>query len=311
MTPDRRYRDLNSYFKTVFGCRVQKITLDAGFTCPNRDGRLGTGGCIYCNSRGSGSGAHARGCSVTDQLLAGKTALARRYKASKFIAYFQAYTNTYAPLEKLRNLYEEALAVDDIVGLAIGTRPDCIDEAVLSLLQEYARSYMVWLEYGVQSASDATLARLNRGHDFACVEKAIEQTRNRGIHICAHVILGLPGETAGHMIHTAREMGRLGVHGIKLHLLYVIRGTMLAAMYERGEFRCLGQEDYVNRVCDVLEHLPPEVVIQRLTGDPRAEELLAPRWALDKQATLSGIQKELEARKSRQGQQWAKGGPTS
>lgn len=302
----RRYRDLHSYFNAVFGCRVQKITVDAGFTCPNRDGRLTTGGCIYCNQRGSGTGAHARGLSVTDQILAGKEALARRYKAKKFIAYFQAHTNTYAPTEKLKILYDEALAIDDVVGLAIGTRPDCVEESTLSLLQEYARRRMIWLEYGVQSAVDKTLTRLNRGHDFACAQKTIRNTQNRGINICAHVILGLPGETPADMVHTARMLAELGIDGVKLHLLYVVRGTALETMYRQKEFQCLEQNEYVDRVCDFLEHLPPDVIIQRLTGDPHTDELVAPRWALEKQATLTAINDALAARNTCQGKRWEK-----
>ncbi len=311
MEPNKRYRDLNSYFKSVFGCRVQKITVDAGFTCPNRDGRLATGGCIYCNQRGSGTGAYARGLSVTDQILAGKEALARRYKAKKFIAYFQAHTNTYAPTEKLKNLYDEALAIDDVVGLAIGTRPDCVEESTLSLLQEYARDRMIWLEYGVQSAVDETLVRINRGHDFACAQKAVRDTQNRGINICAHIILGLPGETPADMIHTARMLAQLGINGVKLHLLYVIRGTALETMYRQKDFQCLDQNEYVDRVCDFLEHLPPDVIIQRLTGDPHADELVAPLWALKKQATLNAISDALAARNSRQGILWGRPKGTS
>ena len=176
----KRYTDLNTYLRRLFGCRVQKISIDAGFSCPNRDGRLSTGGCIYCNARGSGTGAHDGGLSVTDQIQAAKAGLIRRYKAKKFIAYFQAYTNTYAPVSTLERLYSEALAVADVVGLSIGTRPDCVDEPVLALLQEYARNRLIWIEYGLQSVHDRTLARINRGHDMACFRQALSLTRNRG-----------------------------------------------------------------------------------------------------------------------------------
>ena len=176
MTAKKRYNDLNSYLRNRYGCRVQKITIDAGMTCPNRDGTIASGGCIYCNARGSGTGAHANGLTVTDQLRNAKKSLGKRYKAKKFIAYFQSFSNTYAPLQKLKQLYEEALAVDDIVGLSIGTRPDCVDEPVLDLLQNYARRYMVWIEYGLQSARDTTLAVINRGHDVRCFREAVEKT---------------------------------------------------------------------------------------------------------------------------------------
>ncbi|MFP4040180.1 MAG: TIGR01212 family radical SAM protein [Desulfosudaceae bacterium] len=298
---NRPYLDLNTFLRSVYGCRVQKISLDAGFSCPNRDGRISTGGCLYCNSRGSGTGAHARGLSLTEQLLAGKTALRKRYRAGKFIAYFQAYTNTYGPVDRLRALYEEALMVEDVVGLSVGTRPDCVDEPILDLLQEYAGDYMVWLEYGVQSASDATLARINRGHDFACVKKAVAAARNRGLRVCAHIILGLPGESRADMLHTAEQMARLGLAGIKIHLLYVVKETPLAAMYHSGLYQCLSFQEYVSLVCDVLERLPADMVIQRLTGDPHRSELVAPLWALDKQLTLVAVEETLAARGTRQG----------
>ncbi|MDY6824278.1 MAG: TIGR01212 family radical SAM protein [Thermodesulfobacteriota bacterium] len=296
-----RYYDLNTYFRSTFGCRVHKITVDAGFTCPNRDGTLSREGCIFCNSRGSGTGAFARGESITHQLEAGKKALARRFKAQKFIAYFQAHTNTYAPLERLKALYDEALAVDGVVGIAVGTRPDCVDDDVLDLLQGYADNAMVWVEYGVQSARDETLALINRGHDFACVQDAVERTRGRGILICAHVILGLPGETPADMVNTAQQMAALGIDGIKLHLLYVVRGTSLAVMHQEDTCRCQEQDEYADRVCDVLAHLPPHVVVQRLTGDPHPDELVAPLWALRKQETLAMIKKRLEDRNLWQG----------
>jgi hypothetical protein len=297
----RRYSDLNTYLRARFGCRVQKITVDAGLTCPNRDGTLATGGCIYCNARGSGTGAHARGVSIGEQLRAGKEALARRYRAEKFIAYFQAFSNTYAPVERLKALYDEALAVEGVVGLAIGTRPDCVSEPVLDLLEGYARSRMVWVEYGLQSARDETLARIHRGHDAACFLEAVAATRGRGIGICAHVILGLPRETPEDMLFTARTLAAAGIDALKLHVLYVVKGTRLEALHRRGEFRCLEQAEYIERVCDFLEHTPERVVIQRLTGDPHPEELVAPGWCRDKAATLAGIRLALERRDTWQG----------
>lgn len=299
---DRRYRDLNTYLRGLFGCRVQKITVDAGLTCPNRDGTVATGGCIYCNARGSGTGAHARGLSIAEQVRAGKETLARRYRAVKFIAYFQAFSNTYASVERLRALYDEALGVEDVVGLAIGTRPDCVSEPVLDLLEGYARRRLVWVEYGLQSARDATLALINRGHDLACFLKAVSATRGRGIGICAHVILGLPRETPEDMRFTARTLAAAGIDGLKLHVLYVVKGTGLETLYRRGEFRCLDQAEYIERVCDFLERTPARVVIQRLTGDPHPAELVAPGWCRDKAATLAGIQEALERRDTRQGE---------
>jgi len=301
------YYDLNTYLRERFGCRVQKITVDAGLTCPNRDGTLGRSGCIYCNERGSGTGAHREGRSITEQLEAGKRALANRYKAKKFIAYFQSFTNTYAPVDTLRRMYDEALAVEDVVGLSIGTRPDCVNPRVLSLLASYTGSHMVWVEYGLQSADDTTLARIRRGHDFSCFARAVEATRQHGILAAAHVILGLPGETRRHMMATADALARLGVDGLKIHLLYVIAGTELERMYRAGAYRCLDQADYVSLVCDFLERTPPETVIQRLTGDPHRKELIAPEWALKKTDTLNRIRRELQARDSWQGKVFSRG----
>ena len=296
-----RFYDLNTYFRSRYGERVHKIAVDAGLTCPNRDGALGTGGCIYCNAKGSGTGKHAAGLSVTRQLEESKAAVIKRFKAHRFLAYFQSFTNTYAPLQQLKALYDEALAVPGVVGLAIGTRPDCIDEQVLDLLQSYARDHLIWLEYGLQSAHDATLARINRGHDVAAFQRAVAATAGRGILIGTHIILGLPGETAGHVRATAEFIARLPVDGVKLHLLYVIKETPLAALHAAGEYQCLEQRAYADLVCDVIERLPPEVVIQRLTGDPHKHELVAPLWALEKVRTLELIQERLEERDTWQG----------
>lgn len=299
-----RYYPLNAYLREKFGCRVQKITIDAGLTCPNRDGTISAGGCIYCNARGSGTGAYARGQSITAQLNAGKAAMSRRYGARKFIAYFQSFSNTYAPLDRLKALYEEALEVPDIVGLSIGTRPDCVSAPVLDMLEEYARRHLIWIEYGLQSARDATLAIVNRGHDVDCFLKAVAATHGRGIKICAHVILGLPQETAEDMRFTARTLAAAGIDGVKLHLLYVVKGTGLEALYRTGGYRCLERREYAELVADVLERLPPQVVIQRLTGDPHREELLAPQWCLDKPGTLQDIRAALERRDTWQGRLW-------
>ena len=301
MAAQKRYNDLNSYLRNLFGCRVQKITIDAGLTCPNRDGSISRAGCIYCNTRGSGTGAHANGLTVTQQLSNGKKLLSKRYKAKKFIAYFQSFSNTYAPLQKLKGLYEEALAVDDIVGLSIGTRPDCVAEPVLDLLQNYVKHYLVWVEYGLQSARDATLAFINRGHDVQCFIDAVAKTKKRGIKICAHVILGLPHETRRDMLHTAETIATLGLDGVKIHLLYVVKGTRLETLYQQGAFKCLEQQAYVDLVCDFLEKIPFEIVVQRLTGDPHRSELAAPVWSLKKTENLNLIRKTLEERDSWQG----------
>jgi len=300
-----RYYDLNSYLRNIFGCRVQKISLDAGLSCPNRDGRIARGGCIYCNARGSGTGAMKEGLPITAQIVKAKEFLKRRYKAEKFIAYFQSFSNTYGPYEKLKGLYEEALALDDIVGLSIGTRPDCIDESILTLLESYTRDYLIWIEYGLQSIHDRTLAFINRGHDANCFKRAVERTRDRGIKICTHVIVGLPFEDKPDMLATAKAVAAMGIDGIKIHLLYVVKDTRMERLYLEGTYRCLEQEEYADLVCDFLEILPPDMVIQRLTGDPHPAELVAPEWSLRKNETLSLIKEILADRDSWQGKRFS------
>jgi len=294
------YRDLNTALRERFGCRVQKISLDAGLTCPNRDGRKGVGGCIYCNRLGSGTGASSHQ-SITSQLESGKAYLRRRYKAHKFIAYFQSFSNTYAPIVTLRRLYEEALSVPDIVGLTIGTRPDCVDDSVLDLVTELSEQTYIVMEYGLQSVHNRTLSFINRGHTAETFRDAVDRTRSRGLDICVHVILGLPGEDKADMLETAKALGRMDIQAIKIHLLYVIQDTPLHRLYEQGKYACLSREAYVDIVCDFLALLPPHVIIHRLTGDPHREELVAPLWALEKQTNLGMIRETLRVRGDWQG----------
>ncbi|MFP4453052.1 MAG: TIGR01212 family radical SAM protein [Desulfobacterales bacterium] len=290
----KRYTDFNSYLRSIFGCRVQKITLDAQLGCPNRDGTISSAGCIYCNVKGSGTGAHALGKSIEQQVAEAKQALFRRYKAKKFIAYFQSYTNTYAPASKLKDLYERALSFDGMAGLSVGTRPDCVDDEKLDLLAGYKDRYLVWVEYGLQSAHDDTLRRINRGHDFAAFENAVQASRQREINVCAHVILGLPGETDRQMMKTAETLSAMDINGVKIHLLYVVKDTALERLYRQGGYTCLSQEQYVDLVCGFLARLRKDIVIQRLTGDPHPGELVAPHWAPKKSETLQQINKTLE-----------------
>jgi len=298
------YRDLNTYLRERFGGRVQKVTLDAGLTCPNRDGTVGVGGCLYCNARGSGTGAWTRGLSITEQLQEGMARLGRRYGASRFIAYFQSFSNTYAPLGILRALYQEALAFPEVVGLSIGTRPDCLSPEILDLLADIARERLLWLELGLQSASDETLKLINRGHDTACFTRAVTAAAARGLEVVAHVILGLPGEGPAEMAATARYLGSLPLQGVKIHLLYVIRGSGLEGLYREGQYRPLEKDEYLRLIADFLEMLPPHLIIHRLTGDPHPEELVAPAWCRDKSRVLQGIREELARRGSRQGSAW-------
>jgi radical SAM protein (TIGR01212 family) len=298
----QRYRDFNTYLRDIFGERVQKISLDAGLGCPNRDGTISSRGCIYCDGRGSGTGAWInRGLSIDEQIAAAREHIQRRYGAKKFIAYFQSFTNTYAPVSQLKTLYDQALSHRDMVGLSVATRPDCVGEEELDLLRSYQKGHLVWVELGLQSAHDATLRKINRGHDVACFERGVLLANDFGLNVCAHIILGLPGEDRAMMLETARFLSRLPVQGVKIHLLYVVKGTELETLYENGEFSCLAREEYVEMVVDFLELLVPDMVVQRLTGDPVRSELVAPSWAKEKSKNLDLVREALERRNTWQG----------
>ena len=299
----RLYRDYNSYLRETLGCRVQKISLDAGLCCPNRDGTLGRSGCLYCNEKGSGTGA-ARSASISEQVRTSKERLARRYKAGKFIAYFQSFSNTYAPLPRLASLYGEALEDPDVVGLSIGTRPDCVPDETLDLLATLGKTRLVWLEFGLQSAKDDTLERIRRGHSAGAFVDAVERSRARKIPVCAHVILGLPGENVEDMLDTARFLALRDIQAVKIHLLYVIKGTGLHEMYSSGEYSCLSRETYAAAAGEFLALLPPHFIIQRLTGDPHPDELVAPAWALEKQRNLDAVRTYMQENGLYQGKNW-------
>jgi len=302
----KRYSDYNTYLRQLYGQRVQKISVDAGLSCPNRDGSISRKGCIYCNSKGSGSGMFAKGISIKDQIANGKIGMIKKYKAKKFLAYFQSYTNTYTSCDHMKQMYDEALSCEGMVGMAIGTRPDCIDAQKLDLIASYTKDYLVWLEYGLQSVHDATLAIINRGHTFKDFSHAVRLTQGRGINICTHIILGLPGEDKNMMRETAKRLADSGIHGVKIHLLYVIKGTFLDKMWKNGEYIPMEQTEYVDMVCDVLELLPKEIIIQRITGDPHLDELRAPLWAGRYRETFNYIQHTLENRDSFQGKRYKK-----
>lgn len=300
----KRYYDLKSFFINTFGCKVYKIQIDAGFTCPNRDGKIATGGCIYCNDKGSSLREQGPLPSVADQISNGKTLYRRMRDAKKFLAYFQTFTNTYGPMEHLKSLYDEALAQDDIVGISVGTRPDCTPDEVLDLFEEYAQSQHVWLEYGLQSIHDKTLKTINRGHDAETYCDAVRRATGRNINICTHIIVGLPGETREDIMKTAEAVASLPVNGIKIHLLLALKGTRLGDMYEEGKIRMLTKEEYVATVCDILEILPPDMVIQRLTADGYRDIYLAPDWGRNKLDVLNSIDRELKKRDSWQGKRF-------
>ena len=283
------------------GERVHKIAIDAGFTCPNRDGSKGRGGCTFCNN--VSFSPHGRSVNpVAAQIESGRRVIAKRTGARKFIAYFQAYTNTYADISHLRALYDQALAEPDVIGLAIGTRPDCVPPEVLDLLAGYReRGYELWLELGLQSAFDATLARINRGHSFADYRQANRAARARGLLVCTHLIVGLPGENATHVHITLARVLDEGVDGLKLHPLHVVKGTQLANTWRRGEYRPLEQEEYVAIAADLIARTPADVVYHRLTGTASPSVLLAPQWCAHKWLVLNAIERELARRGVRQG----------
>lgn len=295
------YRLFSAHLKECFGVRVHKISIDAGFGCPNRGGARELPGCLFCDPGGSGAVGIDRRLGVTAQIEQGKEVMTRKYHAGKFLAYFQPFSNTFAPPAQLRDLYDEALAVADVVGLAVGTRPDCLDDAVLDLLADYHRRSYFWLELGLQSRHDRTLAWLRRGHDYACFLSAYQAAKRRGLNICVHVIIGLPGESREDLLATVAELTRLRVDGVKLHLMHVLDGTPLGDLYRQGSIGVLGQDEYVGLVADVLERLPAATLIHRLTGDGPRATLLAPLWSLNKWEVLNAIDAEMARRGSVQG----------
>ncbi len=297
----KRYLTFNEHLRNRFREKVFKVSLDAGFTCPNRDGTLGWSGCVYCSERGSGDFAGDQKLSLHDQFVEVSERMKRKWPSAKYIAYFQAYTNTYASLERLRQVYEEALAEENVIGLSVSTRPDCLPEDVLDYLEELNRRTYLWVELGLQSSHDRTMEWIRRGHDYSQFLKGLEQLRYRGIRVCAHIILGLPGESKAEMLETARAVAGLPIQGIKIHLLHVLRGTPLATIYDKEPFELMTKEDYVSLVVDILEILPPEMVIHRLTGDGPPDDLIGPLWSRKKWEVLNAIDAELELRDTWQG----------
>jgi len=301
LTPQRRYHALSQFLKSRFGCKVHRVTIDAGFTCPNVDGTVALGGCVYCDNRSFSPNRRLPRTTIREQVRRGIEILQTRNGAERFLAYFQAATNTYAPSAKLERLYDEALDHPLVVGLAVGTRPDCVPDEVLDLLQAYARDRYVCLELGLQSMHDRSLDWMNRGHHFDAFVDAVSRCQGRGLDLCAHVILGLPGESREDMMATAEALARLPVDGVKIHNLHVVRDTPLEDQYQRGEVRLLQREEYVGVVCDFLERLPARMVIHRLNGDAPPDYLVAPLWCLDKPGLLLDIQAELQRRDTWQG----------
>jgi len=278
-----------------YGERVHKIAIDAGFTCPNRDGSIGRGGCTFCNNV-SFSPNGRRPDNMAEQIAAGRAVIRKRTGARKYLAYFQAYTNTYADVRELSRLYDSALQQDDVIGLDVGTRPDCVPDAVLDLLANYRQQgYEVWLELGLQSSFDSTLSRVNRGHGFAEYKQAVTRARSRGIPVCTHLILGLPGESTQHHLTSLERVLELGVDGLKFHPLHVVRGTQLANAWRQGEYQPMSMSRYVSDVVKMVRLTPTDVIFHRLTGTAASSILLAPQWCSQKWVVLNAITRALAA----------------
>ena len=280
------YKTLNQHYQALYGCKVYKLSIDAGFTCPNRDGTLDTRGCVFCSAWGGGAFAE-HGISVSDQLQKAKSRVEKKNKDGKYIAYFQSFTNTYAPVERLRSLYEEAIAPEEIVGLAIGTRPDCLEPDVVALLAEINRRKRVSVELGLQTVHPDSIRYIRRGYGNEVYFDAVRRLKEAGIEVVTHIILGLPGETGAQMVETTRQALAAGTDGVKFHLLHVLRGTDLEKDYLAGKFRCLELEEYAALLKACLSVLPPETVVHRITGDGAKRDLVAPAWSADKKRVLN------------------------
>jgi uncharacterized protein len=296
------YRSYNDYLRERYGERVHKVSIDAGFTCPNRDGTKAIGGCIYCNND---SFNFSQKTSVAEQLSSGMERARKRYGAKKFIAYFQAYTNTYGPLSTLYDAYSTIHQFPEIVGLSIGTRPDCAPDDVLEMIQTFTGSHEVWMEYGLESSNDETLRRINRAHTYAEFRDAVLRTAGRGIHIGTHIIVGFPWEPEESVYQTTFDIASLPVAAIKIHNLHIVKGTALERMYERAPFELISMQEYAKWTARILELLPPEMIVLRLSAECPRDLLVAPEWCNEKKTIVSLIIEELESRNSYQGKQWS------
>ncbi|NFA43239.1 TIGR01212 family radical SAM protein [Clostridium botulinum] len=290
----KRYHSLNYFLREKFGEKVFKISLDGGFSCPNRDGKVSKGGCVFCSARGSGDYAGSRNFSITNQFNNVKTMMANKWKSGKYIAYFQAYTNTYAPVDELRQKYEEAINQEGVVALSIATRPDCLEDDVLDLIEELSKKLYVWVELGLQTINDDVAKKINRGYDLKVFDDAMTRLKERNIDVVVHSILGLPRESQDDMLKTIDYIAHSGAQGIKLHLLHLMKDTKMVELYESGELQFLSQEDYIKLICKAVSMLPKEMVVHRLTGDAPRDLLIGPMWSLKKWEVLNAIDKTLE-----------------
>lgn len=287
------YTTLNSYLKDRFGCKVYKIALDGGFTCPNRDGTVGTDGCIFCSKGGSGDFAESREKSISEQIADGKKRISKKIKDGKYIAYFQAFTNTYAPVDRLRELYTEAMSQPDIAALSIGTRPDCLGEDVLALLDEMNKRVPVFVELGLQTIHEDTARYIRRGYDLSVYDKAVADLHKIGVNVVTHLIIGLPGESKEDMLRSVEYVCKM-TDGIKLQLLHILRGTDLESEYTGGKIKELTLEEYTDIIKSCVKIIPKSVVVHRLTGDGAKKDLIAPMWSADKKNVLNTINRALQ-----------------
>jgi hypothetical protein len=297
----QRYNSFGAYMRKTFGTTVYKVNVDAGFTCPNRDGTLGFSGCIYCNNDSFRPSSCKPSLSVSEQVINGIVHTRKRFKATKFLVYFQAYTNTYAPIDALEQLYREALSAPDVIGLAIGTRPDTVDLQKIELLESLASKYFILVEYGLQSMYDRSLEFIQRGHDYSTFLRAVEMTKGRGIHIGAHLIAGFPTETRAETLAMAEEMSQLPIGFLKMHQLQVIKDTPLAVMYQENPFHVFDYQEYLDFVAAFIERTSPHIVFQRLFATAPDDILIAPAWGRNRHQILRDIEKNLEARTALQG----------
>ncbi|HPQ81371.1 MAG TPA: TIGR01212 family radical SAM protein [bacterium] len=302
---NKRYNSIGSWLNRRFGERVFKVSLESGLSCPNRDGKIGRSGCIFCNEAAyypaTSPVTGAMGKAISAQLEEGIAYIKDRHKASRFIAYFQSGSSTHAPASALASIFKDATSHPEVVGIAVSTRPDCIDSDRASLLAKLAEERLVWVELGLQSSHDDTLARIRRGHDTACFLRAAETLANAGIPVCAHLILGLPGEDAGMMKETARFLNIAGVWGVKIHNLHILEGTELERNYREGEIPLPSLDEYASWVADFLEELDPETVVHRVSGHSPRRLNVAPDWSVNKLGIMNAVEREMANRKSRQG----------
>jgi len=301
---DKRFHTWNYEMREHFGGKVFKVTLDAGFTCPNRDGSIAKGGCTFCSARGSGDFAGSRRDDLVTQFNSIRDRQHQKWQNAQYIGYFQAYTNTYAPVEELREYYEVILQQPGVVGLSIATRPDCLPDDVVDYLAELNERTYLWVEMGLQTVHEATSELINRAHDTACYIDAVKRLRARGIRVCAHIIYGLPQETHEMMLDTGRAVAKMDVQGIKIHLLHLMRKTPMVRQYEAGLLQFLEQDEYVKLIVDTLEFLPPEMIVHRLTGDAPRDLLIGPMWSMNKWSVLNAFDDELKRLNTWQGKLW-------